>query len=413
MRVSVKLLVSTPRALPALLYLVLALLHCTLVLASCEAPPLTSSTQASQPTTPTVPPATPTKVAQKTVELSDIHMIDATTGWATTADGYHLLHTLVGATSWQDVTPTFNPTQYKLGTATFLDAGHAWVVLRSNVQTSLVASTSNGGQTWLQAPVPDTGVEINFMTFITPNRGWLLFTRETGMEHEAVDIFTTTNGGAQWTKISSSDNAAANSSSAPPLGGYKSGLSFLNASTGWLTGSLATNKGVLLYVTHNGGTTWQQQFLPLPSHIPTQVDTLPPTFFSSSEGILPVIFDAGSGTVLTIYATHDGGNTWQSTAAVPGAASAVDFIDATHGWAAINANAPQSLLYTTSDGGQQWTQLSMRLPSEITSIANLHFVSKTQGWILCTKQSGASYSTALFQTRDGGQTWHPLTAQHD
>ncbi len=161
--------------------------------------------------------------------------------------------------------------------------------------------------------------------------------------------------------------------------GHKTGLTFVNASTGW-----ATSNG--LFVTHDGGATWKQQ--PLPA----QACCLLPTFFTAHDGILP----GGS----QLFVTHDGGTTWQSTSSLPASSSLVTFIDMQHGWVAVDNG---TMLYRTSDGGAHWAKITPAIAASITSVVQLNFVSTGVGWAL--GYTSEPPNTLLFRTTDGGQTW--------
>jgi photosystem II stability/assembly factor-like uncharacterized protein len=54
-----------------------------------------------------------------------------------------------------------------------------------------------------------------------------------------------------------------------------------------------------------------------------------------------------------------------------------------------------STVYRISDGGQRWTQYTVRLNADIIM---LDFVLRAQGWAIDSAQ-------ALYQTTGGGQTW--------
>ena len=76
-----------------------------------------------------------------------------------------------------------------------------------------------------------------------------------------------------------------------PFGGRKSGIQFLNASTGWITGTVGANDLAWLYVSHDGGATWNHQSLPLPPGVPSaQLSLGSPTFFSGTEAFFPSFF---------------------------------------------------------------------------------------------------------------------------
>jgi photosystem II stability/assembly factor-like uncharacterized protein len=159
--------------------------------------------------------------------------------------------------------------------------------------------------------------------------------------------------------------------------GQKSGLGFLNASTGWLTGTAAPEEnGFWIYVTHDGGATWQQQTLSTPrgaNH--AQFYLSPPSFFNDHDGILPVMIftPSTSASSLDIYVTHTGGASWQST--TPVQAQFSTFIDSAHGWVTDG-----STFFATSDSGQHWTALPPN--SAFCEVESLDFVSSTIGWAI-------------------------------
>ena len=82
----------------------------------------------------------------------------------------------------------------------------------------------------------------------------------------------------------------------------------------------------------------------------------------------------------------------------------VHFVDENTGWV-----ADRKLVFRTSDGGQNWEQLDLKIPSE-ASISSLFFINNKLGWLSLIKMLdvepfGHSSSSSLLMTSDGGNTW--------
>ena len=329
--------------------------------------------------------------------VSSIHMLDAETGWAVTEKG-RIVRTADGGVHWKNVTPAYPHTSNQQSIVTdFLNTSSAWVAVSgADATMSVVFRTIDAGQTWRETSIPTSTVAQ--ITFVTSQEGWLLSKHAVSENAETVEIFRTTDGGKSWVMVSS---ALAASTGTPPPGhlpfsGSKSGLSFLNVATGWVTGRIPLDGYILLYRTRDGGFTWYPQTLPLsPTETSSQLSILPPLFFTATDGVLPVSFDTGNSVNLDVYVTHNGGTTWQGTTALAAPASVVDFIDVDHGWVSDGM-----LLYMTSDNGQHWTRLSPG--GSFQHITRLDFISSDLGWAIGATESSAP---TLLKTVDGGHTW--------
>jgi photosystem II stability/assembly factor-like uncharacterized protein len=351
----------------------------------------------------------PAVATKKPVEpLGTIQMLNTTIGWAVAAANNRVLRTTDGGASWRDVTPPYAYSAQAAGVVEdFLSASLAWVAIApaNGTPPIQVFRTTDGGQTWQSSLVPSDN--LGQLTFLNAQDGWILAGIEAAAGPKAVDVFRTTDGGKTWTKVSTASPTYTSPGALSPGAEW---LTFLDASTGWATGSSPVTQFVWLYVTHDGGSTWNHQTLPPPAHGQGDLFTGPITFFNSQDGVLPTCFSAGADIYTDIYVTHDGGTTWNSTSLLPFSTCAVaafvgasDFIDSTHGWVLDTAWTPAATttsLYMTSDGGAHWRKLSTS--TNFHDIQELDFVSDTVGWAIGAVTSEASF---LLKTKDGGRTW--------
>ena len=189
-----------------------------------------------------------------------------------------------------------------------------------------------------------------------------------------------TDGGATWTPQQSGTDADLWS------------VSFVDSLHGWAVGGQPTNTapGVILR-TGDGGATWSDI---TPVGLKETLSNA--SFVNATHGWI----GTADGHVLK---TVDGGATWQ-TLTLAGAAKdydTVDFVDASHGW----ASAAKGLVLRTANGGRTW--VASRLPrfGRYSTIVQLAFVDRFDGWALVQNDWGESF---LLATNDGGRSWRPL-----
>jgi photosystem II stability/assembly factor-like uncharacterized protein len=342
--------------------------------------------------------------------LESIHMFDALIGWAVTHDQNAsfgsptngLVRTTDGGTNWRDVTPQ---------TRFYLNANSV------DVLTSLFAwvgqfRTVDGGRTWKQTPTPLA----RSIHFINPRDGWLLAFQGANNRSVETDVYRSTDGGESWVRVASSRFGAADKTDLPDVVGGDPHITFLNTTTGWITRSDPVDlfEWKYLHVTRDGGRTWTQQRLPLPSQLTSSWGSgiLPPKFFTTQDGTLPVFYtnlvsDHPIASFAVIYVTRDGGTTWKYSTPVSVANQTrridnygramwgMNFVDINHGWMSDG-----SVLYATVDGGRQWMALR---PASFTDIRQVDFVSTQVGWAV------RHAPPFLLKTLDGGRTWSPVT----
>lgn len=349
--------------------------------------------------------------------LNFIHMTDARSGWAAT-DSDEVLRTTDSGAHWTDVTPVSSARRKDSREApNVLTSLIAWVqscTLRDSttVEGCILLRTMDGGGTWKNlGPLPKFQIAGNptpvaaagAYDFVDVHRGWLMIGLG-ALGSMDMDIHRTVDGGRTWVRVAS-DNTR-DERSGLPFAGQKLGITFLNTSTGWITGYIAGCNFPYLYVTRDGGRTWRQQRFPVPFQVTSRWNayTLPPTFFSVRDGVLPMFVvhsikgencEEGK-TVMVFYKTHDGGNSWiDTTPVVVRQKPPSSFADVNHGWLADG-----NVLYRTNDGGHQWSKILV--PPVFGEMKQLDFVSPQVGWAI------RRTPPFLLKTMDGGEIWVPV-----
>jgi photosystem II stability/assembly factor-like uncharacterized protein len=359
---------------------------------------------ATIPATGTTPgsTATPTPITQGTPSakfaFKEIRMITTTDGWALTDSA--VLKTGDGGALWINAGPPATP--LKNPVADFMNMQNAWVAATlpksTNPDAIQVLRTQDGGQHWSTSILTTNAASMlgEAPHFVNTQDGWIEIAPDgIAAGSESVEIFATTNGGQNWSLVANTLSGT----SGLPTGGLKSGISFKDAFNGWATGVDYSFKP-WLYVTHDGGHTWQKQSLPPNTAIFDL--TTPPVFFGN-VGVMPVtVYDnKGNRNGTLMYLTNNGGQSWTAASATPASfqATTVYVVDAQHAWAVDS----RGLLYATANGGSTWQQL---LTSSL-QMTQLSFVDDSNGWAISTANPSAP---VLLKTMDGGQTWVPVSA---
>lgn len=403
------------KVVPLLLVLILTAVACTVpapspTLLPTEPPVLPTAT----PTLETITPRPTERSVITSLSLLYIDFLDEENGWARASSdtGYaethtgspgYILRTFDGGSTWYDFTPPGMVDVYYAAQLTVFDINTAWVLVpEMDYSVGTLYHTVDGGETWTSGAVPFGSAD---MQFLDPMVGRAMVGRGVAAGSDAVEIFQTSDGGVTWTSVFVNDPIAGDVPGGLPFSGDKNGMTFLDADTGWITGSRPVNGEVYFYVTHDGGSTWAMQPISLPSGFEANQYTPYSPFFFGQDGYLPLMiyFPVGN-TELLFYVTHDGGLTWTGdpTSAyqvvTPGHWS---FPDASTGFV---WDGGTNFLFTT-EGAQSWTGVSTSLDLS-DSLASIDFVDSTTGWALTgPNDSGLTW---LYRTDDGGGTWTQL-----
>ncbi len=321
--------------------------------------------------------------------LQSVDMLTVSAGWTLGANN-HILRTADGGRKWLDATPRGLPAAPPYnGAIAATGPDDAWLAVATDRRT-WVYRTTDGGATWRRARISLTGQPQ--VSFLSGSTGYLLLHLGAAAGSEGVALLRTRDGGAHWRVVA---NGSPQAKWTPPLifAGDKSGFAFRDPTHGWLTGEWAANS-ILLDATSDGGRTWRRQPLPVPAGLSAQggaAQSMPPSFFGPSGGVLPVRF-GNPGLPTVFYQTTDGGVTWTPTTPVYGKGMQLVYsiVDQGH----IVATDGKTV-FRTADGGRTWT--SVTPDRSLEGVTQLDFVSPSHGF--------AVDQGIMLRTSDGGRTW--------
>lgn len=354
------------------------LLTLSLALAGCGTPGLPSG-----PDAPTLLPPIKLPLVESP-NLWFFYFMDESFGWGTTET--KVVRTDDGGVTWYDATPPgLDFVGYNANV--FLDVKTAWM-LSDNV----LYHTTDGGSSWTSSPVPFSYAGLQFLD---ASNGFAMADLGAGAGSQGVAIYKTTDGGATWQTVFQHEPGADKSL---PLGGQKYGFTFLNASRGWIGGSIPMDNYIYLYVTQDGGATWSETNLALPpGYESAQTGNYAPIFFSANDGVLPVnmVLPADPGIATVFFITHDGGLTWTPGQAIPsGRPASLYSVNDIVAW----GGGP---FYVSHDGGQTWATVTPDTDFA-DLLSDMQFVNANTGWVLATHDGT---DTSLYRTSNGGSTW--------
>jgi photosystem II stability/assembly factor-like uncharacterized protein len=424
---------------PVLAVLCLVLAACTLPFVNptpvveTQPPPASPEGPLTEPTTepialPTreVVLSTPIAGVAQNLELTSLKMYDNLNGWAAAlgeTDGApHLVRTGDGGLTWQERTPAGMAAENGYAGAmiifTSLDLNTVWTTLTNHspspeLEGLITWQTVDGGATWSRSdplPVRDLSVEFfmpDHFGFAGPSNGWLLVHNGAGMNHDYVSIFTSTNGGASWTRVVDPymDNLMMSCS--------KTGLVFFDANQGWVTINChGVKPGLDFYATSDGGHTWQAVVLPSPGVQPNYWDDM-----ENACGIDTIVYAQAPRLTISVtcmhygnsdperwlYTSENSGLTW-SWEKVPGGYGETFLLSPTQGWFLGHIkqqDGDANTLYTTTDGAASWTKVK-----NVNWSGLPQFMDAKNGWVLAR----AGQEHAFVRTTDGGLSWIEITA---
>jgi photosystem II stability/assembly factor-like uncharacterized protein len=376
-----------------LLILMLAFTACSLPTPTVVPVPL-SATSARTPTPSlTLNPTLPVVAAP---QLLSFEMLDPLNGWAVTETG--ILRTIDGGLTWGDATPSGVSQVGQTASTCFLDSLHAWLILPTqDFSSGTLYRTTDGGLTWISSMLPFSGAKIQF--FDTQS-GVALADLGAGAGSEAVALFTTSNGGADWTRMYINDPTVPGSSNSLPLGGQKTALGFLNATAGFVGGNTPVTDFFYLYETQDGGHSWEVRSLLWPQYRAGYFAGVESIVFTSQvEGYI-VVSLVGEFYENFIYKTNNGGVSWFQIAGNIPLSRSYTILPGPM----IFCWSLNHTIYYTLDG-QLWDEVMPNVHFG-DELRQMQFVDATTGFVLSVDL--ATSHASFYVTHDTGASWSAL-----
>lgn len=336
----------------------------------------------------------------------NLKMMDEQNGWALSSDRESVLHTANGGQSWQQ-SVFADKTALDLYA---LDALTAFVV--SNLQglpKNLYRST-DGGTTWTKLPTPFRNA---FLQFGSANLVWAVVNPDCGAGSCIVDLFQTFDGGKIWQNMDMTALHGQESTLRPEQVRLQSsgGFSFISPETIWMGGNaIISENAIHLLVSHNGGRSWTSKKIRVPDGDKTSMVTYGrPIFTSPQDGYILASYSLPGSIkdtfedITLLVTTHDGGETWKPSRLPTSDTNLNVQMFSTENILVWNTESA----YQTMDAGLTWNPAGMNF-SFMGRLAAMQFLSPQTGFALVNNHNPDAFSTDLYKTSDGGQTWQKV-----
>ena len=362
------------------------------------------------------PQLTPEQIAKipvRALPVKDFKLLSPNTGWVSTGD--RLLSTADNGAHWKDISPP-NPNTDHYASVFFLDANTGWVLFSHRVQDNerpepvsdepssdwgfAFSFTADGGATWTAANLPPWHGGRGLS-----DQGVVAFAdRLHGWMSLGVDGNTMTAGSAL---LLTSDGGRSWHDTPDAKEGPEGRIEGILALTDKDIWILAKSEGgSALWATHDGGNSYQGISLSAPKEVaPADYPTYSlPVFADSLNGFVAVTYSVGNGdkSAAVLFSTLDGGRTWNPDRILSNLVQDETVSTTVAGSNWILPFAPQGsepTLVKLSPGGK--TTAATHRSSGDFNRCGLSFPAATKGWMNCSGE--------LSSTNDGGTSWTAIT----
>ncbi len=268
------------------------------------------------------------------------------------------------------------------------DSGESWNIVRKkalNNMTNLkfinenvgysksitglrqIYKTTDGGANWKRISA-GTGFDSEISSFAVSQDEVFIGIGDNGI------IKRTTDDGITWLNMDK---------------GFKDDLTniqFIDNVNGWITGKYGT-----IFKTTDGGNSWEDK----KSNVLND-DIYLIKFFNNNIGIISGYYQSPYGNKLTFYKTTNGGEEWIELGNITDIYTFSSFfLNEQIGWTIVESRLLEYYLYKTTDGGEYW---SFQKSFKDTAFTCLKFFDENNGYALL----GNIY---LLKTTDGGNNW--------
>lgn len=205
--------------------------------------------------------------------------------------------------------------------------------------TATLVSTDSTGQTWSNQQLPLSGHGFR-LDRLSPSVGWV-----GGITDGQAVLIASTDDGRRWERLDT------------PCRGESLAFDFSSASQGWLacSGSAAST----FYRTSDGGRSWQLMAAPLAAAFTGGPGSRAVTSLGLASPTDGWIVDDGG----VILRTGDGGQTWTPSLTASQPVADGFFLDPAHGWFAAGQT-----VWATADGGATWDKVAVSGDSRSGSV---------------------------------------------